>query len=373
MKSLSQFRSRLGGRFGFTLIELLVVIAIIAILIGLLLPAVQKIREAAARMKCSNNLKHLGLGVHNYEGVYKKIPPGGLLGWFGSNPPPQPTPVEPALNGDWASNRGSWLVFVLPYIEQEPLFKMCPPLNGSVFRPIGWGSNDAGGAMPGGSAPNMSQAVFNTFRNAKVPIFRCPSDPYNLTDAISNYAYSLGPQCAIGPCGYDPHQKYCHPMFSGLGDWGYGNDPESQYEWNNHGNTWTVGGLRGAGNRLGVNINFAAFTDGLSNTIMAGETLPNSHDHLWNTSWCDFNGGSAHVSTIVPINYRSDESANWCSPAQNYRGNWNVSWGFKSFHTSGCNFLFGDGHCQFITQTIDHQNYQWLGARSDNRVAQTNQ
>jgi len=315
-------------------------------------------------MKCSNNLKQLGLAVHNYEGSYKRIPAGGLLGWYGSNPPPNPPPGEPGLNGDWNSNRGSWLIYILPYVEQDPLFKKCPPMDGTVYNPIGYNN-----PMPSGSLQNFpSQAAFDQFRFTRVPIYRCPSDPYNPQEAVSNYAYSMGPQCAIGPCGYDPHQKYCHPMFSGLGDWGYGNDAETQNEWNNHGNTWTTQGLRGAGNRLGVYINFASFTDGLSNTIMAGETLYSSHDHLSNGSWTNFNGGVAHVSTIVPINYRSDDNVNWCSPAQTYRGNWNVSWGFKSQHSGGANFLFGDGHVQFIAQTIDHQSYQWLGCRNDNRT-----
>src|ERR1700761_3499007 len=94
------------ARHGFTLIELLVVIAIIAILIGLLLPAVQKVREAAARTQCNNQLKQLATACHNYHGVYKKLPQN-----YGGN-------------GGWGNNSASWswIAMILPYIEQEALY-----------------------------------------------------------------------------------------------------------------------------------------------------------------------------------------------------------------------------------------------------------
>src|SRR5690349_9479943 len=153
---------------GFTLIELLVVIAIIAILIGLLLPAVQKVREAAARMKCQNNLKQLGLALHNHNDTYGKLPSGGGFSTAGLAPP-----------GTGLFN--SWLIRILPYIEQDNLFKQY-----NMARNYNDTTVD-----PGFTVSNVAVA------NTVVPIYICPSG--------SNLKSGNGSEAAGGVANQPPH------------------------------------------------------------------------------------------------------------------------------------------------------------------------
>jgi len=317
---------------GFTLIELLVVIAIIAILIGLLLPAVQKVREAAARMSCQNNLKQFGLAQHTFNDSRGKLPPGGWAGRDASN----------NWNGDWNDDRGTWIVYSLPYIEQDALYKLVPNLESTY---------NSAGTMRGMAA----------FKSARPKIFRCPSDDYEIAGGTNggycSYAGSMGPQCADGGCGGNDYQPNCNQPGIGI--------PSSP----DHGNTVGSGDMRGCYNRLGSVVNLVSIKDGTSNTIMIGETLPQFHDHFSEGSWANYNGGAAHITTIIPINRTISKTIRTGACSQDnglWRDrNWNWSWGFRSNHSGGANFVFADGSVKFLSQSIDMRTYVLLGCRDD--------
>jgi len=315
----------------FTLIELLVVIAIIAILIGLLLPAVQKVREAAARMKCQNNLKQFGIACHTYNDVYNRLPPSG---------------------NNWAQDTGSWLVQTLPQMEQGNLYNQFKPSTDT------WPSPPKAFAIQSNwQAANPGRPLGGDWGNdplLRLPYGVCPSDPGLPNKNCVSYVGSLGPQCAIGNCGFDPNQQYCNGNAFG---WGYPTSPD-------HGNGVRADEIRGLFNRLGATIPLLSIKDGTSNTIMIGETLPVEHDHVQSGQWWDYNQGAAHCTTIIPINTRSSGSGNCSTPPYQWN-NWNVSWGFKSNHTNGTNFVFADGSTRFVSQSIDHGTYQKLGCRND--------
>ena len=346
--------------WSFTLIELLVVIAIIAILIGLLLPAVQKVREAAARTKCMNNLKQFGLAMHAYHDSNEAFPRGNT--------------------GSWGNDHGSWMFVSLPYMEQAPLYNQVVAVTsgGRPYSDPNW---------------NMQAAVTAGLLPKKLPFTRCPSDGYDADNpAYANYIGSQGPQCNDGACSprADPFQLYCNGQVGGQGADGVsfpltpptydGYGPSSI-----HGTTSTASNCRGmmcrgTGSVGGPRINIASVTDGTSNTIFLGETLveQNEFQRFGNSwGWAGYNSVS-QGQTIQPINYPIDGKrvgASWsdCNTSCTALGvnpanclwNWHVTWGFKSNHSGGANFCFSDGSVRFINQSIDHRTYQYLGARHD--------
>ncbi len=337
----------------FTLVELLVVIAIIGILIALLLPAVQAAREAARRSQCSNNLKQYGLALHNYYDVNKMMPVGGVS--FGTHMGANCTGSSPNKYClEWDTGETSpcigWQVRILPFAEQ-----------GQIYNAVA-SQGDRQHVRYADVSINGQPA-----RLTKVPYSRCPSDgaadSRDSNWAQSNYSGSLGSTRTPS------NNAACQPWITP------GVNYESPGGTADHGNTtdhipgW--GGkneISGMFGRLGINITFSDVTDGTSNVICVGEILPACHDHTG--GWWYYNGmANAHASTSAPIN-----EFNTCgvggpkritNPACTSMDNWNYTWGFKSMHPGGAQFLLTDGSARFLSETINYATYQRLGGRRD--------
>jgi prepilin-type N-terminal cleavage/methylation domain-containing protein/prepilin-type processing-associated H-X9-DG protein len=372
------------NRHAFTLIELLVVIAIIAVLIALLLPAVQSAREAARRAQCTNNLKQLGLAVHNYHQAYNAFPQ--LFGNFGN---PSPPSGPSAANGEWPLG---WGVAILPYIEQEPIF----------------------------NAANISAGAFNvmnqsTVTGLKISTYICPSESVRLGPWIAsswtNYHANMGgPEC-ISP--------WSGPMVPFLGD---------------------VGGVPGSSNvypfgvgNLGV-VGMGSITDGTSYTALFSESLmgyngyvsvlpgqaPNSWRVSYQTSFqTDVTGNPSPPpgtggypmalsflqtcqslpAATAPTNPTQWSGACWSgSHAQtlhfNAYNHWNTpnqnscvagnSWGgppggfndiitANSLHPGGVNVCFTDGSVHFIKSSIAPNTWWAIGSRNLGEIISADQ
>ncbi len=332
---------------GFTLVELLVVITIIGILIALLLPAVQAAREAARRAQCLNNLKQLALGCLNFESAKGVFPRGNA-------------PVGTFPDG----GNTSWMFQALGYTEQTGLYDKVV------------------------STGSLQAAVDQGVLPACLPLARCPSDGWQRQDGrLHNYVGCTGPQCNNPPGGYDsPFQLHCngqvasgvgvppaldpptHPGYGPSASWGshYDNRPLALSE------------SRGMFARGGATIAASDVPDGLSNTFLLGELLTEfSEFQRYNSAtgkdpgWAGGNS-VAQGQTIQPINWRIEPvpvSAPWagttCIDKNRCLWNWSVTWGFKSNHPGGANFALADGSVRFVSESIDHRTYQYLGCRHD--------
>jgi prepilin-type N-terminal cleavage/methylation domain-containing protein/prepilin-type processing-associated H-X9-DG protein len=356
---------------GFTLVELLVVIAIIAVLVGLLLPAVQSAREAARRQSCQNNLKQIGLALHSYHDARRRLPPGGVIGGH-----PNSTPEQ---NLGRPMSLGSTTMLILPHIEQQPLYDMYDfsgerAVNGEI------GVQLDAQRINGRYAP----ASVPLIRSAEISTYICPSDPSrpintttgarDLTRGSINYAASSGSrQLAANGNGGGVNNLPCtcaNPWRTSFYTLPNVNHPNYR--------------VSGPFLRVSLTVNetnapllqsvvtrttrFQDVTDGLSKTIFFGEGRVACSTHL-NGGWGVSDNGSGLLSTQVPIN--SDSCTIATDPSRGSGDNCHLSCnhvtslGFKSLHGGGANFLLGDGAAVFIRESIDHWVYQAFGGKAD--------
>ncbi len=295
---------------GFTLIELLVVIAIIAILIGLLLPAVQKVREAAARMQCTNNFKQWGLAMHSYHDVVGHLPIGAT-----------------------GTPRHTWVVYLWPYIEQNALATQ-------------YGNPDAAGNdfyQPG----HINQNLFTGLCAQKISLYYCPSDR---------------------PGAYDTHDGYYRCRGNYVVNWGIrtlpytGSPADSPFDWPNN------------DNNNPRTTKLTDITDGTSSTLMMSEIIvalndgdQNAHGDFLNddptqpgTQFMTINTPNSGVD-VTFCNTNNDPNA----PCQNGSP---LQVAARSRHTGGVNTLFCDGSVHFEANGIGSLTWQYLGTMNGGEV-----
>ncbi len=295
----------LNSRSGFTLVELLVVIAIIGILIGMLLPAVQQVREAARRIQCANNVRQLSLAVLNYESAHMNFP----AGWTAVG--------EDASTGDAFFPGWAWSAELLPFIEQQNVSNLIDfevPLTDAVNEPV---------------------------QTAVIETFLCPSDP---DPTILDFGVAL----TSGPVGggsslRNPLQtdglNLARSNYSGVfGNLDFEEDP-----------------FRGNGTFFGNSgISFQQIRDGSSNTIIIGER----RNDLGAITWLGLvQGIDEPFARIVGA---TDHSPN--DREDGFED-------FRSYHPGGINVALGDGSTQFINDSISEPIFQALGSRAGGEVA----
>ncbi len=322
MARLMRFRVR-----GFTLIELLVVIAIIAILIALLVPAVQKVREAAARAQCQNNMKQIGLALHAYHDTYKKFPRGQTGG---------------------SINVPNWRVLIFPYLEQAPLYKAI----------LGNNNNPANADVY--DAAVMSGLV--------VSVWKCPSC------ALPDFQ----PSAWVTWWSNHGHQV---PSYQGImGAYPNPNGSNSGYSNSNYGGWWCNNGML----LWNQDTRFADCTDGTSNTIIVAEQSGQVQN-------CGYANGDARNGYYTPwgsVTNGSSQGVNTCGTggcgdlwgmgltcnayvinSKTCPAGAGFSWGgntiLNSYHTGGINIAMTDGSVRFLWDSVDFNVFQRACARND--------
>lgn len=326
---------------GFTLIELLVVIAIIAILIALLLPAVQQAREAARRTQCKNNLKQLGLALHNYHDVHSRFPPSRLeMGQVGENR----TGTAGAATGRRQLNATGWTM-LLPFFEQANMYNKYDMNQAASWSHV-YGAYNAGSVA---GDPEVNWPIVST----RLPGLLCPTDASNdYNYPSSNKYYSVS---ATRPGGqrtnYDFSVSFYDYYYQGYVMTQMNSEERPMFAGN-----WATP--------------IAAVKDGTSNTVMVAETIR----EVWNgvpPAWG--HGGHVQVGidlTFMPIN---TWVYGWIQPDPQYLHMKKIGrlaqWGTAgSLHTGGCQVCLADGSVRFLTENIDNGVRYNLSRMADGKV-----
>ena len=350
LQKQSEKRAQRNFSSGFTLIELLVVIAIIAVLIALLLPAVQQAREAARRTQCKNNLKQLGLALHNFHDTFRHFPVG-------------------TYNDD--NNNWGYTVYLLPYFDQAPLYQVMVNVStdtNCVFVPpnMGGGSNSISTPLPpwGTNIDNLNGATATYGRGTT-------------NNACGNVTISGGAVSSLLPGLICPSNTMPKKNNAGGAASSYLGNMGSSKNWvSNPTGCATLKGSQQNGILLNANdndqtwvVDMGGVSDGTSNTIAIGEvgpslnyTVSNGNGPAWAGAFgggCNGNTGTGLTLRVVDFAYTINNTST-TSPFSDAS--------FRSQHTGGAHFLLTDGSVRFISQNIDGNTYGYLGSRNGGEV-----
>jgi prepilin-type N-terminal cleavage/methylation domain-containing protein/prepilin-type processing-associated H-X9-DG protein len=337
-------KRRSGGRSAFTLIELLVVMAIIAVLIGLLLPAVQKVREAAYRTECKNNMKQLALAAHNHEGTIGYLPTGGRYGsqpqvpfnnnlssrYYKADAIMAPiVPPNTPITGKY--QQWNWAYQLLPYLEQDALWQ--------------YGQNN-------GNSVNVDVQVLAS----PVKFFACGSRRVASAKPIGTSTVFLMDYAMNGGCGYDSQNNI---IFNGLAA------PQ------------TVTGSSSAP-VIGVQpIKLGNIPDGASNTLLFGEKyVPVNVDSLGSAgdagdqlgAFWYFNHDSVRYGNIPPVQDSLSPTATFVRPVGAQPTAINSTLPFGSSHPGAMNVAFADGSVRGVRYSVDAFTFQNICTRNGKEV-----
>lgn len=289
---------------GFTLIELLVVIAIIGILVALLLPAVQQARDAARRLQCKNNMKNVGLALHNYHDVHRTLPPGEIHGILNAAQP----------HCDWSAAIGCWGTAIMPQLEL-----------GNVFRQLDFEVR-----------PQYTVAENVGAMRLKIPVYQCPSDPF---DGI----YAGWDETSLGTNQANAARAMHYFAVSG-------SNPSPSTLWPDVGSS-TPGHCRPNDGAFfnDSSTRFSAITDGMSNTAIICEVWGRIKD----SSPIDGRGLNLHAYAYLDRAPNSDRTAPWYP---------------NSFHVGGVQIVLADGSVRFISNSIHLPTLKALATIKGNEV-----